>query len=150
MTPNEDSQGNLTGWAIDKTPNSPGIGVSLEQVEHFMLEPPDEGHFGPGLVETWLLRAKITTALDQQLAQVLQSGGRITGILSPKAGTIEPGSDTAIQMERDWRTITEQPDAARRLQIVYAGDGRCPRTFGAELRRHPQVRRGCLVAGPRP
>ncbi len=120
MTPEEDANGNLTGWRIDKTAQQPGVAVSLEQVNHFMLEPPDEGHFGPGLVETWLLRAKITTALDQQLSQVLQSGGRITGILSPKSGTIEPGSDTAVQMERDWRTITEQPDAARRLQIVYA------------------------------
>ncbi len=120
MTPNEDANGNLRSWQIDKSANRPGIEVSLEQVLHFMLEPPDEGHYGPGLVETWLLRAKITTALDQQLAQVLQSGGRITGILSPKSGAIEPGSDTAVQMERDWRTITEQPDAARRLQIVYA------------------------------
>lgn len=120
MTPNEDANGNLRSWQIDKTPRNPGIEVSLEQVLHFMLEPPDEGHFGPGLVETWLLRSRITTALDQQLAQVLASGGRITGILSPKAGSIEPGSDTAVQMERDWRTITEQPDAARRLQIVYA------------------------------
>ena len=120
MSVNEDANGNLRSWQIDRTNTNPGTEVSLEQVLHFMLEPPDEGHFGPGLVETWLLRSRITTQLDQQLSQVLTGGGRITGILSPKQGSIEPGSDTAVQMERDWRTIVEQPDAATRLQIVYA------------------------------
>lgn len=118
MTPSEDANGNLTGWRIDASPGRPGIAVSLEQVVHFMLEPPDSGHFGPGLVESALLLAQLSQSLDRHLASVLSAGGRLSGFLSPKSGTIPPG--TMLAMERDWRTITEQPDAAKRLQLIAA------------------------------
>jgi hypothetical protein len=118
LTPDEDAAGNLTGWTIDKKPGKPGIPVSLEQVVHFMLEPPDSGHFAPGLIETALLRGQLSTALDKHLASVLSSGGRISGFLSPKEGIVQ--GETMLQMERDWRTVTEQTDAAKRLQIIAA------------------------------
>ena len=118
MTPDEDANGNLTGWHIDREGGRPGVAVSLEQVVHFMLEPPDSGHYGPGLVETALLMAQLSTSLDRHLASVLSAGGRLSGFLSPKTGTIPP--ETMLAMERDWRTITEQPDAAKRLQLIAA------------------------------
>jgi hypothetical protein len=118
MTPDEDAAGNLTGWTIDKKPGKPGISVKLDQVVHFMLEPPDTGHFGPGLVETALIRGQLSIGLDKHLAQVIQAGGRLSGIVSPKSGVVE--GETLLQMERDWRTITEQPDAAKRLQLIAA------------------------------
>jgi hypothetical protein len=118
LTPNDDSQGNLKSWQIDKTPTSPGIEVSLEQIIHFMLEPPDSGHFGVGLVETALLMAQVSTNLDRHIASVLQAGGRLSGFISPKEGVIQ--GEQLLQMERDWRTITEQPDAAKRIQLIAA------------------------------
>ncbi len=118
LTPKEDANGNLIGWWIDKTPRTPGIEVSLEQIVHFMLEPPDSGHFGPGLVESALLIAQLSNSLDRHLASVLQAGGRISGFVSPKEGQMGP--DQMLQLERDWRTITEQPDAAKRLQLIAA------------------------------
>jgi hypothetical protein len=118
MTPDEDASGNLTGWTIDKAPGKPGIAVKLDQVVHFMLEPPDSGHFGPGLVETALLRGQLSQNLDRHLASVLQAGGRLSGIISPKQGIVQGEQLTA--MERDWRTITEQPDAAKRIQLIAA------------------------------
>lgn len=121
LTPKEDANGNLLAWYIDKTPTKPGIEVSLEQIVHFMLEPPDSGHFGPGLVETALLRGQLSTGLDKHLASVISAGGRLSGFLSPKQGNFnDAGSDTMLQMERDWRSITEQPDAAKRLQLIAA------------------------------
>ena len=118
LTPKEDANGNLLAWYIDKTATKPGIEVSLEQIVHFMLEPPDTGHFGPGLVETALLRGQVSTGLDRHLASVISAGGRLSGFLSPKEGLV--GADTMLQMERDWRTIVEQPDAAKRLQLIAA------------------------------
>lgn len=118
LTPNEDATGNLRSWQIDKTRQSAGIEVSLEQIVHFMLEPPDSGHFGPGLVETALLRGQNSVALDRHIASILSAGGRLSGIVSPKAGIADP--DQMLQMERDWRTIAEQPDAAKRLQLIAA------------------------------
>jgi hypothetical protein len=118
LTPDEDANGNLIGWFIDKTAQNPGISVSLEQIVHFMLEPPDSGHFGPGLVESALLMAQLSTSLDKHLASVLAAGGRLSGFVSPKTGTLGP--DQMLQLERDWRTITEQPDAAKRLQLIAA------------------------------
>ncbi len=118
MTPKEDANGNLIEWRIDERAGRPGIAVSLEQVVHFMLEPPESGHLGAGLVETALLMAQLSGGLSRHLASVISAGGRISGFLSPKTGVI-PG-ETMKQMERDWRSITEQPDAAKRLQLIAA------------------------------
>ena len=119
MSPDEDASGNLTGWHIDRSGGRPGVAVSLEQVVHFMLEPPDSGHFGPGLVESALLLAQLSQGLDRHLASVLSAGGRLSGFLAPKGtGILQPEQMAAL--ERDWRTITEQPDAAKRLQLIAA------------------------------
>jgi hypothetical protein len=118
LTPDEDANGNLTGWTIDKKPGSDGVSVSLEQIVHFMLEPPDSGHFGVGLVETALLMAQLSTSMDKHLASVLSAGGRISGFVSPKQGQMS--DEQMLAMQRDWRTITEQPDAAKRLQLIAA------------------------------
>lgn len=118
MTPVETEEGNLIGWLIDKTATSPGIPVTLHETIQFMFQPPDTGHFGIGLVESALLKAGISMGLDRHLGSVIDAGGRLSGIMAPKSGTVEP--ETAIQMERDWRTVVEQSDPAKRLQIVRA------------------------------
>jgi len=118
MYPDDDPQGNLIGWHIDKTDVSPGIEVRLDQILHYKLRPNFAGHFGVGLVESALRKAMITTGLDDHIGLVLSGGGRLSGILSPKQGVV--GSDEVLQMERDWRTIVEQSDAAKRLQLVRA------------------------------
>ncbi len=118
MTPKEDENGNLIGWYVDKTANDPGIEVSLSQILHYPLRRNFDGHFGIGNVETAMLKLTNSTALDQHLSLVLSGGGRLSGIMSPKTGVIE--GDTMLQMERDWRTIVEQSDAAKRLQLVRA------------------------------
>jgi hypothetical protein len=118
MTPVDDEQGNLIGWLIDKTQNDPGIGVRLDQIVQFMFEPPDVGHFGIGLVESALMKAQLSTALDRHLGNVIDAGGRLSGIMSPKQGQMGP--DTMVSLERDWRSVVEQDNAAKRLQLVAA------------------------------
>ena len=122
FTPNEDANGNLLSWWIDKSQEKPGIAVSIEQVLHFRLRRAFEGHFGIGLIESAMLKAQIATGLDQHVGMVLSAGGRLSGIVSPKQGVME--AETMLQMERDWRTVVEQTDAAKRLQLV-----RAPITF---------------------
>ena len=75
--------------------------------------------FPPGLVESALTKALLNGAIDQHFAQMLEGGGRLAGILAPKQGAIE---DDGVynQMVRDSRNITEQPESARRLQVMRA------------------------------
>lgn len=118
MTPVDDDAGNLIGWVLDRDPsrNNRGIPIDMDEVIQFVLDPPDEGHFGIGLVESAMLKAQLSTAVDQHMATVLSGGGRLSGFLAPKDGAMsEPNYE---QLVRDFRTVVEQPDAAKRLQVL--------------------------------
>jgi SPP1 gp7 family putative phage head morphogenesis protein len=118
MSVNEDNNGNLISWQLDKTATNPGLTISLEESIHFVLDPPDIGHFGTGLVESAMLWAANSQGLDRHVSMLIGSGGRLSGLLSPKSGS--PSPEQSLQMERDWRTIVDTSDAAKRLQIVNA------------------------------
>ena len=118
MTANEDANGNLVSWQLDKSPTRPGLTLSLEETIHFMFDPPDIGHFGIGLVESAMLWAANSQGLDRHTAMLVSAGGRLSGFLAPKTGVVAP--EQGLQLERDWRTIVDQSDAAKRLQIVNA------------------------------
>lgn len=120
LTPQyENNRTKLTGWKLDRRPGYEGTDLSIDEIRLFVLETPNEGVFPPGLVESALTKALLNGAIDRHFAQVLQAGGRLAGILSPKQGAIE---DDGIynQLVRDWRNITEQPESARRLQVTRA------------------------------
>ena len=119
MDPAEDANGNLEGWWIDRdlAKGKTGIAVRLDEILHFKLDPPDTGHFGIGLVESALLKAHITTGLDRHVQQVIAAGGRLSGILGPKGDEPIP-PDVYQQLIADFRTIVEQQDAAKRLQVI--------------------------------
>jgi hypothetical protein len=120
LTPDLENKIKLVGWKLDVRPGNPnGTPLTREEIRLFVLETPDEGVFPPGLVESALTKAMLNGAIDQHFAAVLKAGGRLAGILAPKQGAIE---DDGIynQMVRDWRNITEQPESARRLQVVRA------------------------------
>lgn len=117
MTPREDANGNLVSWWLDKTPTAQGIELSLEEVIHFFIYPPDTGHFGRSQLEIALLKAQNDAGFDKHVMQVLSAGGRLSGLLSPKQGdTIS--NDQYLQLVADARSVVEQPDAAKRLQIM--------------------------------
>lgn len=118
FTAQEDAAGNLIGWWIDRTQTNPGIALRTDEVIHFQLERGYKGHFGIGLVESAMLKLRNSQGLDSHLGMVISAGGRLSGILAPEQGLIEP--ETMLQMERDWRTVVEQQDAAKRLQLVRA------------------------------
>lgn len=114
-----EENGVLTGWVLDKRPGFEGIPLPLEQVRIFQLQPPDVGVWGPGLIESSMAKAINNGLVDRHYTALLSAGGRISGILAPKEGAITD-DNVYQQMVRDWRNVTEQPESARRLQIVRA------------------------------
>lgn len=119
LTPVCTDAGILIGWVLDKRAGYAGTPVDLDDLLLSQLQAPDMGVFGLGLVQSSMAKALNSGLIDTHFTTVLSSGGRISGILSPKEGII---SDQNVydQLVRDWRNITEQPHAARRMQIVRA------------------------------
>lgn len=109
----------LTSWALDERPGHPGTKLELEHVYLLQLTPPDHGIFGLGLMEAALAKAINNGLVDKHFGALLSSGGRISGIIAPKEGAITD-DNTYDQLVRDWRNVVEQPEAARRLQVVRA------------------------------
>lgn len=118
MTPDEDASGNLTGWFLDlQDQDRPTIRLNLNEVVQFTLDPPDTGHYGIGLVESALLKAANSGALDRHLYQVVEAGGRLAGLISPKQG--DSLNDTQYQqLIADARAVAEASDSAKRLQVL--------------------------------
>ena len=118
MTPAEDAQGNLTGWVLDyRGAAGTGIPLELDEVQHFKLNEPDSGHFGIGIVESALTKTALTRLSDAHAADVLASGGRLAGIVSAKAGGTIPDA-IFQQLVRDFRTVNEQPGAAKHVTVM--------------------------------
>jgi len=118
MWPAEDAQGNLLGWSLDAPPGEKGsMPLDLASVLTFYLDPPDYGHFGIGLVESLGMKASLSTAADRYIGDVLASGGRLAGLVSPKPNTTI-SEDQWRQFVNDARQIAEDPQSAKRLQAV--------------------------------
>lgn len=119
LTPDCDKKGVLQQWLLDKKPGLPGTPIGIEELRLLQFEPPDIGVFGIGLIEASIAKAINNGLVDRHYSTTLAAGGRISGILAPKDGAI---TDDGVlqQLEKDWRNIVEQPEAARRLQIVRA------------------------------
>jgi Phage portal protein len=117
LEPKCSDTGVLEGWELDKRPGRDGTPLPLEQVQMFQFSLPDEGIWAAGLIETCMAKAINSGLVDRHYTALLSSGGRLSGLLMPKEGRID---DNGVynQLVRDWRNITEQPEAARRAQIV--------------------------------
>lgn len=119
LTPECTDKGVLIRWLLDKRPGFPGTPVPLEDIILLQFEPPDHGYFGRGLIESSIAKAINNGLIDRHYSAVLAAGGRISGIISPKEGVID--DDAVYQtLLNDWRNIVEQPEAARRAQVVRA------------------------------
>ena len=114
----EDAAGNLIGWVLDPKDDTGrgGVPLDLHELLPFYLDPPDFGHYATGLVEAAGLKAKITDYADRHAAFVLATGGRMAGIVAPKAGILN--EDQFAKLVREFRNVAEAPDAAKRLTIL--------------------------------
>jgi HK97 family phage portal protein len=124
MTPVENEAKELLGWLMDASDNpltpagAKAVPFTLEEVIHFILDEPDSGHWGIGIAEAAYNKILLDSLGDSYLQQVLASGGRIAGLLSPKSGEKTMNDDQWQATVRDYRNIVGDPDAAKRLHIV--------------------------------
>lgn len=122
MTPAVDANGELAAWSLDQGSDGKGTRLELAEVLVFYVEPPDTGFYGDGLVEAALNLARKTRLADRHEIDVLDSGGRLAGIISPKLTHIgqnfEPDAFDRLQV--DVRNIVDMPDAAKRTIVSRA------------------------------
>ena len=124
MTPVTDSGTNLLGWILDAPGNpvtgsygNPGVPLDADEVIHFTLEEPDWGIWGIGIAEAAQRKIELDRLTDTHVGGVLASGGRLTGLIAPKEN-VTVTDDQWGQFVNDYRRITQDPDAAKRLQIA--------------------------------
>lgn len=113
-----DKHDNLLGWALDAPIDRGGTPIELDLMLPFYLDPPDYGHFGIGLVESIWSKSQINQLADKHEAQTLAAGGRLAGMLTVNPAGAPVSDDQWQQLVRDYRGIVEDPNAARRLQII--------------------------------
>lgn len=126
MTPRFDEARNVLGWVVDGPDNAvtgrqgnPGVPLEPSEVIHFTLDEPDFGPWGIGIAEAAQTKIELDRLATLHEAQVFASGGRLTGIVAPK-----PQSETVISGDqwqafvREWRNVTNDPDAAKRLIVA--------------------------------
>lgn len=123
MWPVPDSSGNLSAWMLDWNENSrTGTRLELDEVIHFTFEPPEEGFFGIGLVQSAMQLAAMDRLGVSHVNSTLQGGGRLAGIVSPKdvnsAQALATNDDAFAQLVRDMRAISEAPDSAKRMMVL--------------------------------
>lgn len=124
MSPVEDAGGNLLGWIMDKGDNpltragAQAVPFEATELVHFLLDEPDAGHWGIGIAEAASSRLTMDRLAANHTAQLLATGGRIPGLLSPKQGASTMNDDQWLATVRDYRNIVGDPDAAKRLHIV--------------------------------
>jgi HK97 family phage portal protein len=127
MTPVTNTAGYVQGWILDHPENQvlnrlgashqrEGIPLTREEVIHFCFDEPDWGVWGVGIPESAQRKIELDRLTDAHAGGVLGSGGRLAGLITPKAG-VTVQDDQWVQFVRDWRSITSDPDAAKRLQI---------------------------------
>lgn len=116
--PKTTKQGNLLGYAVDADDwGNGGIPFRPEELIPFYLEVPDWGSDTMGFVMAAASKTRIVAAADYHALTVLNSGGRIAGLISPKDGYIDDPERFA-QLERDFRIINDQDPNRKRDAIV--------------------------------
>lgn len=117
MTPATNGAGQLVGWVLDARNGVGGVPLDIDKVLPFPLEHPDSGFIPAGLVESVLGKDAIVRYADRHAADVLASGGRLSGIVGPPAGETIP-DEQFDQLKLDFRAASESADASRRLIIL--------------------------------
>jgi SPP1 gp7 family putative phage head morphogenesis protein len=119
MTPVMNPNGYLMGYKLDQLPHDPNSGypLDLEEVMTFHLDPGDTEGWGIGLAEASGILGDLWMEAAKHQSSVLNSGGRLAGIMMPKPG-VEMSDDAWKALKRDMRTISEDPQAAKRNLII--------------------------------
>jgi HK97 family phage portal protein len=115
MEPSRNARGELIGWVMDK--NRPGGGVPFEpnEILHFATGSPDDDVWGIGVVEAVYAEVPLTNLMATHTANVLETGGRLAGMLWPKERALDEAEFRDAQ--NAWRSTISNGQAAKRLLL---------------------------------
>lgn len=117
----KDKAGNLLGWVMDadRPDGRQPVGFDLDEILHFVYDPPDEGHRGIGIIESAWRKLHVSDAADVHAEKSIRSGGRKPGIITPAEGKTF-NEDEYQAIVRELRNVTDSPDAAKKSLIFKA------------------------------
>jgi phage portal protein BeeE/acetolactate synthase regulatory subunit len=117
----QDKAGNLVGWVMDadRLDGRQPVGFEVEEILHFVYDPPDEGHRGIGIAEAAWRKLHLSEASDIHAEKSIRSGGRKPGIITPTDGKVF-NEDEYQAIVRELRNVTDSPDAAKKSLIFKA------------------------------
>lgn len=115
MTPSRDKAGNLIGWVMDLDRNGIGVPFDAAEIVKVAYGSPDDDVWGVGVVEAVEAQVPLSGLMSRHIADVLTTGGRLAGMLTPKDRTLTEDEFTDVQ--RAWRNVASDPHAARRLLL---------------------------------
>ena len=122
LTPQFFANGQLRRWLLDAEDDTddadPRRILELDEVRLFVLEPPDEGMFGTGLVEVADTKARLSAAADRFSTQTFQGGGRRGSFIAPTEGRMP--EEVYEGLVKAMKNVRESPDSTKRDIVVKA------------------------------
>ncbi len=115
MWPSRNKAGDLIGWVMDKDQPSGGVPFTVDEILWFSTGGPDDDVWGTSVVEAVYSQVPLTDLMARHTADVLTTGGRLAGMLSPKDRALS--EDEFLDAQRAWRNVTSDPNAGRRLLL---------------------------------
>jgi phage portal protein BeeE len=115
LTPATSPNGVLQGWIVDadRPDGRDPIPLTLEEVIHFVLEPPDFGYFGIGKVEAAWRKITLGNATTSYAEGSLRAGGRKGAFIWPDGVTVE--GEQWDQWVGNLRSVQEEGSFSRRI-----------------------------------
>lgn len=113
MYQSRNARGELVGWVMD--PDAPSGGTPFSADEIIAVEYPGADMDPQGVVEAVYAHAQLAPMIPQHTADMLSTGGRLAGMAWPKERSLT--EDEFADAQRAWRSVTSDPNAARRLLL---------------------------------
>jgi hypothetical protein len=116
MTPSISKSGELLGWVMDADKPSGGVPFETEEILPFLnTTATDDPWTGQGVIEAVYAQVPLTDLMARHNADVLTTGGRLAGMITPKTRTLTENEFQDVV--KAWRNVSSDPNAARRLLV---------------------------------
>jgi phage portal protein BeeE len=116
MWPSYDNRGILIGWVMDRDKPGGGVPFDADEILTFSYANGDDGETdGTGIFDAISAELPLGELMARHTSDLLTTGGRLAGMLSPKNGSLD--EDEFADAQRAWRNVASDPNAARRLLL---------------------------------
>lgn len=118
--------GLLVGWVLDAVGNrnsqrlkdSKPVPLQASEVQLFTLDQDDWTVWGTGIAEAAAMKISLFRLANQHATSMMALGGRKSGMVMPRDEGQTFSIEEFEQLVRDWRSIANDPDSAKRLQVL--------------------------------